>query len=143
MDPRTGRMMAGTSQSPAPWQLEPVSSSARLWLLALAVLLPMGLVVGSLAFTVNDPAPKRLIGGSESLTTLVVFGGTLLLCLAIHWVISRAMRRHDITLDGDGIAIRTTFYSRKLGWSELQLQQARVVDQIGRESCRERVCQYV
>src|SRR3546814_5238573 len=38
------------------------------------------------------------------------------------------MRRHDITLDGDGLAIRTTFYSRKLGWSELQLQQARVVD---------------
>src|SRR3546814_7616953 len=38
------------------------------------------------------------------------------------------MRRHQITLDGDGLAIRTTFYSRTLGWSELQLPQARVVD---------------
>src|SRR3546814_20675663 len=38
------------------------------------------------------------------------------------------MRRDQVTLDGDGLAIRTTFYSRKLGWSELQLPQARVVD---------------
>lgn len=121
-------MMDDTTQSRDPWQLEPVSTTARLWLLALAVLLPLGIVAGSLVFTINDPAPKRLIGDSESLTILVVFGGTLLLCLAIHWVISRAMHRHDITLDGDGLAVRTTFYSRKLGWSELQLPQARVVD---------------
>ncbi|MFC3715953.1 hypothetical protein ACFONC_07310 [Luteimonas soli] len=115
-------------QSQPPWQLEPVSATARLWLLALAVLLPMGIVAGSLVFTINDPAPKRLIGDSEWLTILIIVGGTLLLCLAIHWVISRAMRRHDITLDDDGLAVRTTFYSRKLGWSELQLPQARVVD---------------
>src|SRR3546814_8647323 len=38
------------------------------------------------------------------------------------------MRRHDITLDGDGLAVKTTFYSRKLGWGELRVQQARVVD---------------
>src|SRR3546814_18785241 len=106
-------MMAVTSQSPAPWHLEPVSSSEWLWLPVLDVLLPMGLVVGSLAFTVNDPAPKRLIGGSESFTTLVVFGGTLLLCLAIHWVLSRAMRRPDIHLAGDGPP--TTFEDRRGG----------------------------
>jgi len=120
--------MASTSQSRAPWQLEPVTASARLWLLALAVLLPMGIVVGSLVYTANDPAPKRLIGGSEPLTILVVVGGTLVLCLAIHWAISRAMRRHQIALDGDGLAVDTTFYSRRLGWGELQVQQARVVD---------------
>lgn len=120
--------MADTPQSRAPWQLEPVSAAARLWLLVLAVLLPMGIIAGALVYTANDPGPKRLIGDSESLTTLVVVGGTFLLCMAIHWAISRAMRRHRITLDGDGLAIRTTFYSRKLGWGELQLQQARVVD---------------
>src|SRR3546814_20115058 len=38
------------------------------------------------------------------------------------------MRRHQITLDGDGLAVKTTFYSRKLGWGELRVQQARVVD---------------
>jgi len=120
--------MDDTVHSRAPWQLEPVSTAARLWLLALAVLLPMGIVLGSLAYTTNDPGPKRLIGDSESLTILVVVGGTLLLCLAIHWVISRAMRRHHVTVDGDGFEVRTTFYGRKLGWGELQLQQARVVD---------------
>lgn len=120
--------MADTSQSRAPWQLEPVSTTARLWLLALAVLLPMGIVGGTLLYTANDPGPKRLIGGSEPLTMLIVVGGTLLLCLCVHWAVSRGMRRHDITLDADGLAVRTTFYSRKLGWSELQVQQARVVD---------------
>lgn len=115
-------------QSQAAWQLEPVSSTARLWLLVLTVLLPIGLIVGTLAYTANDPAPKRLIGDSEWLTVTIVVGGTLLLCLAIHWVIGRAMRRHDITLDGNGLAIRTTFYSRKLDWGELQLQQARVAN---------------
>ena len=110
------------------WQLEPVSPAARLWLLALAVLLPMGIVVGTLVYTANDPAPKRLIGNSEPLTMLVVVGGTLLLCLAVHWIIGRAMRRHHVTLDGDGLEVKTTFYGRKLGWGEMQLQQARVVD---------------
>src|SRR3546814_919991 len=110
------------------WQLEPVSATARLWLLALAVLLPMGIIAGTLVYTANDPTPKNLIADNEALTIAIVIGGTLLLCLAIHWVISRAMRRHQITLDGDGLAVKTTFYSRKLGWGELQVQQARVVD---------------
>lgn len=120
--------MDDTLQSGAPWQLEPVSSTTRLWLLALAVLLPMGIVLGTLVYTARGPGPKRLIDGSESLTILVVVGGTLLLCLAIHWAISRAMRRHHVTLDGDGLEVRTTFYGRKLGWGDLQLQDARVVD---------------
>src|SRR3546814_15891382 len=98
------------------WQLEPVSATARLWLLALAVLLPMGIIAGTLVYTANDPTPKNLIADNEALTIAIVIGGTLLLCLAIHWVISRAMRRHQITLDGD---------------------------EIGRAPRRERVCQYV
>src|SRR3546814_2078996 len=76
------------------WQLEPVSATARLWLLALAVLLPMGIIAGTLVYTANDPTPKNLIADNEALTIAIVIGGTLLLCLAIHWVISRAMRRH-------------------------------------------------
>src|SRR3546814_17743905 len=82
------------------WQLEPVSATARLWLLALAVLLPMGIIAGTLVYTANDPTPKNLIADNEALTIAIVIGGTLLLCLAIHWVISRAMRRHQLTLDG-------------------------------------------
>src|SRR3546814_17388906 len=109
-----------------PWQLEPVSTTARLWLLALAVLLPMGIIAGTLAYTANDPTPKNLIADNEALTIAIVIGGTLLLCLAIHWVISRAMRRPQITLDGAGLAIRTTFYSTKRGGSDRHLPPARV-----------------
>jgi len=69
-----------------------------------------------------------LIGDSAWLTNAVVVGGALALCLAIHWFIGRVLHRHRIVLDDDGLAIATTFYSRKLGWGELQLQQARVVD---------------
>src|SRR3546814_15352752 len=84
-----------------PWQLEPVSTTARLWLLALAVLLPMGIIAGTLAYTANDPTPKNLIADNEALTIAIVIGGTLPPCLAIHWVISRPSRRHQITLAGD------------------------------------------
>src|SRR5690606_14057007 len=103
-------------------------AAARLWLLALVVLLPMGIVVGALAFTANDPGPKRLIAGNEPLTIAIVVAGTLLLCMAIHWAIARSLRRHDVVAGDAGLEVRTTFYGRKLGWDELQLQQARVVD---------------
>src|SRR5690606_35890620 len=108
VDPRAGRMMADTAQANAPWQLEPVSAAARLWLLALVVLLPMGIVVGALAFTANDPGPKRLIAGNEPLTIAIVVAGTLLLCMAIHWAIARSLRRHDVVAGDAGLEVRTT-----------------------------------
>lgn len=110
------------------WQLQPASSTTRLWLFLLAVVLPVAITIGALAFAANDPAPKQLIGNSTWLTNAVIVIGLLVLCLAIHWIIGRALRRHRITLDGDGLTIATTFYTRKLGWDGLQLQQARVVD---------------
>src|SRR3546814_12051381 len=102
-----------------PWQLEPVSATARLWLLALAVLLPMGIIAGTLVYTAHDPTPKNLIADNEALTIAIVTGGTLLLCLAIHLVISRPMRRHQITSDGDGPAVKPTVYTPQLGWGDL------------------------
>lgn len=110
------------------WQLQPASSTTRLWLFALVVVLPVVLILGATAFTAGAPGPKQLIGGSAWLTYAVIIVGTLAISLALHWFIERALRRHHITLDADGLAIATTFYARKLGWGELQLQQARVVD---------------
>src|SRR3546814_20684741 len=100
------------------WQLEPVSATARLWLLALAVLLPMGIIAGTLVYTANAPTPKNLLADHEALTIAHIIGGTLLLCLPIHWVIIRAMRRHQITHAEYVLAVRTTLYSPKLGWGE-------------------------
>jgi len=110
------------------WQLQPPSSSSRLWLFLLVVVLPVAITAGAIAYTVNDPGPKQLIGGSVLLTNAVILAGILVLMLAIHGFIARAMRRHAVTLDGNGLAIATSFYSRKLDWRELQLSQARVVD---------------
>jgi hypothetical protein len=110
------------------WQLQPASSTTRLWLFLLAVMLPVAITIGALALAANDPGPKQLIGNNTWPTHVVVVIGLLALCLAIHWIIGRALRRHRITLDGGGLTIATTFYTRKLGWEGLQLQQARVVD---------------
>src|SRR3546814_18392089 len=100
-----------------PWQLEPVSTTARLWLLALAVLLPMGIIAGTLAYTANDPTPKHLIPDNEAPTIAIVIGGTLLLCLVIHCVLRRPMTRHPTPLDDNGLALRTRVYRRRWGWN--------------------------
>ncbi|MDN5781466.1 MAG: PH domain-containing protein [Luteimonas sp.] len=115
-------------ESPAPWQLQPASSTTRLWLWLLAVALPLAIIGGALAFTANDTGAKQLIGDSVWLTNALVVFGTLAITFAVHWFIARALRRHSVAVDGDGLAITTTFYTRELGWSELQLPQARVVD---------------
>ena len=110
------------------WQLQPASFRTRLWLFLLAVVLPIGITVGALALVADDPAPKHLIGNSAWLTNVAVAIGLLTLCLIIHWIIARALRRHHVTLDGDGLGLATTFYTRKLDWNALQPQQARVID---------------
>ncbi len=112
----------------APWQLQPVSAAARTWLLVLALLLPVGITVAALAWAGLAPGPKNLIAGSPWLTDIVVVAGVLAICGGTYWFIGHAMRRHRIDVDGDGLAIATTFYCRRIGWNELQLPQARVVD---------------
>lgn len=110
------------------WQLQPVSSGTRIWFLLLGMVLPMAIVVGALVFTTAGPDPKQLIGNSAWLTNTLTVVGVLAITLAIHGFVSRALRRHAVTLDGDGLEVATTFYTRRLGWNELRLAQARVVD---------------
>jgi len=110
------------------WQLQPASSRTRLWLFLLVVVLPVAITVAALAFVANDSGTGQLIGNSAWLTNLAIVVGLLVLCLAIHWVIARALRRHHVRVDGGGLEIATTFYTRKLEWSALQPQQARVID---------------
>src|SRR5690606_36694624 len=110
------------------WQLQPPSSTSRLWLFLLLVALPVAIAAGAIAYAGNDPGPKQLVGGSKLLTNVLILAGILALTQVIHWFLARAMRRHAVTLDSDCLAITTSFYSRRLGWRELQLSQARVVD---------------
>lgn len=110
------------------WQLQPPASSARLWLFLLVVVLPMAITAGALAYGSRPMVPKALIGDSLLLTNVVIMAGVLALCLGVGWFIGRTMRKHAVTLDHDGLAVNTCFYTCRLGWRELQLAQARAVD---------------
>lgn len=112
----------------APWQLEPVSAATRAWLLVLALLLPLGITIVAQACVSLSSGPRNLLAGSLWLTNVVVVGGMAAFCGGLYWFLARALRRHRVDIDGDGLEVATTFYKRRLGWNELQLAQARVVD---------------
>ena len=112
----------------APWQLEPASAGARLWLVGLTAVLPVLIAGIALGFAVMNGDTFSLIADSLPLTISVILAGTALLGGAIALVIDRAMRRHRIMVDAAGVEVATTFYKRRLKWAELRLDDARVVN---------------
>ena len=112
----------------APWQLEPASTGARAWLVGLTAVLPVVITGVALGFGFMSDAPKSLIAGNEPLTIAVVIAGVAVLGGIIAVVIDRAMRRHRIVVDADGIEVATTFYKRRLAWGALKLDEARVAN---------------
>lgn len=112
----------------APWQLVPASTGARLWLVGLSTVLPVVITGIALGFAVMSGDEMSLINDSLPLTIGLILAGIAVFGGGIALVIDRAMRRHRITVDADGVEVATTFYKRRLGWSELQLDQARVVN---------------
>ena len=102
----------------APWQLQPVPPRTRLWLLALTVPLPVAATAGALALARDSLASNAILA----------IAGVAALTGTIWWVIDRSLRLHRIAIDTDGLQVATTFYKQHLRWSELQLNQARVVD---------------
>ncbi|MEO5566214.1 MAG: hypothetical protein ABIR05_06105 [Luteimonas sp.] len=115
---------ASAPHSNEPWQLQPASARARLWLFLPCVALPM---VVSLALAVplvmkGAPmlsAPFRAWG----IQTLGVLAFTVVL-----WVLlDRLIHRHRLQVDAGGIEVTTTFYRRRLAWPELQLDSAKVI----------------
>lgn len=117
-----------TPDANAAWQLEPASPQARLWLVGLSAVLPVAITGIALGFAVMQGDAPSLIAGSLPLTIVLILAGIALLGGAIALAIDRAMRRHRITVDADGIEVITTFYKRRLAWGELRLDDARVVD---------------
>lgn len=110
----------------AAWQLEPAQASARAWLLALTVGLPVAISGIALGFAATSGDERSLVAGSLPLTIVLIMVGVVALGGAIAFVIDRAMRRHHIIVDANGIEVATTFYRRRLGWGELRLDEARV-----------------
>lgn len=110
------------------WQLEPAAAGARMWLVGLSAVLPVVITGIALGFAVMSGDEMSLIAGNLPLTIGLIMVGIAVFGGAIALVIDLAMRRHRITVDADGIEVATTFYKRRLGWSELQLDQGRVVN---------------
>ena len=112
----------------APWQLEPASAGVRAWLVGLTAVLPVVITGVALGFAFMSDGPKSLIANNAPLTVGVTLAGIALLGGAIAFVVDRAMRRHRITVDANGMELVTTFHRRRLGWAQLRLDDARVAN---------------
>ena len=112
----------------AAWQLDPAPTRARLWLAALAVVLPLVIAGTALGVSVASGEERDLVADSLALTIAGTLAAIVLIGGGVALVVARAMRRHHVVLDTDGIEVATTFYTRRLAWGELRLDEARVVD---------------
>jgi hypothetical protein len=113
-------------------QLEPASGRSRLWLLLLTVVLPVSLSLLLPLLAGGDHAAARFI--DDSLVASRWLGrwiGPLLVAAitGMAWcVLDRLMHRHRLQLDGQGLAIVTTFYHQHFALLDLQLDTAKVID---------------
>lgn len=97
------------SDADASWQLQPVGARARILLAALCVALP---VVAAAVASRSLSAPAMVLGGT-----------------AVLWfALDRLMHRHRVAVDGNGLEVVTAMYRRRLGWPELKLDEARVIE---------------
>lgn len=109
-------------------QLVPPGTKPRLLMFLLCVIVPFLTTVAALWWTVRKGGSMNLIGDSLSLTVLLTAGGVLALVLAIWFMLDRAMHRHRLQLTPLALEVKTSFYSTSVPLSELDLEQARVID---------------
>src|SRR5690606_11168916 len=84
--------------------------------------------VVALGFAAASESNVNLIADSWPITFVVTLVGVGALGAAIGVAVMLATRRHHVVVAADGIEVATTFYKRRLGWSELRLDEARVVN---------------
>lgn len=108
--------------------LKPVGRSARTWLFALAVLLPLGITVAALGMVLaRMPLPAGSSASSLPLTLLPV-GMALLAALSVSWFSLRAIDRRRVALVGNSIEVTTLMARERIALAELDLARARVAD---------------
>ena len=103
-------------------QLQPPPASIRLWMAGLGLVLPV--VILTVALAAVPAEQQKLVGGSPALTFALLAAVLLPVWLVLDW----SLRRHRLRLDADGLEVATSFYRRRLSLSQLQLDQARVVN---------------
>lgn len=120
--------LAMRTESDPRLQLVPAAPQVRAAMFALCVLLPLivagfAMLNASLAGDASQPLPHNL-----PLALMATLGGTLVLLLAVWFVLDRAMCRHRLHVSDAALQIKTSFYSESVAWSELSLETARIVD---------------
>ncbi|WP_372012585.1 hypothetical protein [Pseudoxanthomonas sp. 10H] len=119
MEPRT---------SDAGLRLTPPASRTRFWLFALAFALPVATTVVAMGASLLGGSSMALLGGSAPLTVAAVIAGVAVACAALWGGLSWAMRRQSLTVAGDALDVRSSFYRHRMPVAEMKLDQARVVD---------------
>lgn len=117
-----------TEADDARLQLEPPSGRTRFFLFLLCVVLPVGFTTIAMALAGNGSVFERFMAGSMIPTQLLgpslVTAFTIVLWLFLDWM----MRRQRLSLSDGALTIRTSFYRDRIVLSDLQLEQARVID---------------
>lgn len=117
-----------TTKTDSRLQLEPPSARTRFIFFLLCVVMPAGLSTVAMTLSGNDDmfghpmadimVPTRLAG------PLLVTAFAVVLWLLLDW----AMRRHRLSLDDGALTVTSSFYKDRVALSDLQLDQARVID---------------
>lgn len=111
--------------------LNPVSRQARVWLFALAVLLPLGITVAALGMVLAQMPAAAGNSASGALSwplTLLPAGIALLAALSVWWFSLHAINRRRVVLVGNSIEVTTLMARERVALAELDLTRARVAD---------------
>ncbi|PZP62363.1 MAG: hypothetical protein DI597_05670 [Pseudoxanthomonas spadix] len=108
--------------------LTPPPGSARLWLFVLVVGLPLVLCAAALAIAPLTgraaPQPAGGVLGAIAIQLASVGMLTVPLWAGLDW----ALRRQALVIDQGELDLRTTFFRNRVPLSQLQPEQARIVD---------------
>lgn len=109
-------------------QLVSAAPQVRAAMFALCVLLPMILTGVALFNETRPPEPLSSLVHGLPPTAFTTLAGTLVLLLAIWFLLDRAMCRHRLCVNDAALQIKTSFYSESVAWADLRLEAARIVD---------------
>lgn len=109
-------------------QLVPPGAQPRLLMFALCVPIPWLVAAGCLSWIIHNEGLMKTIGSSMMSTFGLGVAGILALTLPAWIVLDRAMRKHRLQISADRLEVKSSFHSESVPLTELQLDQARVID---------------
>jgi len=113
-------------------QLVPVGARSRVWLALLTFGLPFALSILLPLLGHGSTSARHWMGASLlGERWLASWSGPAMIALVLVtvWlVVDRLVQRHRMAIDAAGIEVTTTLYRQRVGWADLDLSAARVID---------------